>query len=125
MIKTAFAASAAAVAFAAPGAALAGPYLNVEANSGFTGSDYTGTTTDLHVGYEDALGESASYYVQAGASVVSTDGVGAETVPSGKAGLGIALSDALGAYGEISFQGSGSDSVDRGYGTKVGLKYNF
>ena len=125
MIKTAFAASAAAVAFAAPGAALAGPYVNVEANSGFTGSDYTGTTTDLHVGYEDALGESASYYVQAGASVVSTDGVGAETVPSGKAGLGIALSDALGAYGEISFQGSGSDSVDRGYGTKVGLKYNF
>ena len=125
MIKTAFAASAAAVAFAAPGAALAGPYLNVEANSGFTGSDYTGTTTDLHVGYEDALGESASYYVQVGASVVSTDGVGSETVPSGKAGLGIALSDALGAYGEVSFQGSGSDSVDRGYGTKVGLKYSF
>ena len=125
MIKTAFAASAAAVAFAAPGAALAGPYLNVEANSGFTGSDYTGTTTDLHVGYEDAIGESASYYVQVGGSVVSTDGVGSETVPSGKAGLGIALSDALGAYGEISFQGSGSDSVDRGYGTKVGLKYSF
>ena len=125
MIKTAFAASAAAVAFAAPGAALAGPYLNVEANSGFTGSDYTGTTTDLHVGYEDALGESASYYIQAGASVVSTDGVGSETVPSGKAGLGVALSDALGAYGEVSFIGSGSDSVDRGYGTKVGLKYSF
>ena len=36
MIKTAFAAAAAAVAFAAPGAALAGPYVNVEANSGFT-----------------------------------------------------------------------------------------
>ena len=125
MIKTAFAASAAAVAFAAPGAALAGPYLNVEANSGFTGSDYTGTTTDFRVGYEDALGESASYYIQAGASVVSTDGVGSETVPSGKAGLGVALSDALGAYGEVSFQGSGSDSVDRGYGTKVGLKYSF
>ena len=29
MIKTAFAAAAAAVAFAAPGAALAGPYVNV------------------------------------------------------------------------------------------------
>ena len=39
MIKTAFAA-AAALAFA-PAAALAGPYVNVEANSGFTGSDYT------------------------------------------------------------------------------------
>ena len=31
----------------------------------------------------------------------------------------------LGAYGEVSFQGSGDASVDRGYGTKLGLKYNF
>ena len=125
MIKTAFAAAAAAVAFAAPGAALAGPYVNVEANSGFTGSNYNGTTTDLHVGYEGPLGDAASYYVQAGASVVSPDGGEVDTVPSGKAGLGVALSDSLGAYGEVSFQGSGSASVDRGYGTKVGLKYSF
>ena len=125
MIKTAFAAAAAAVAFAAPGAALAGPYVNVEANSGWTGSDYTGTTTDFHVGYEGALGESASYYVQGGASLVSPDGGDSDTVPSGKAGLGVAVTDALGAYGEVSFQGSGSSSVDRGYGGKVGLKYNF
>jgi hypothetical protein len=123
MIKTAFAA-AAALAFA-PAAALAGPYVNVEANSGFTGSNYNGTTTDLHVGYEGPIGESASYYVQAGASVVSPDGGEVDTVPSGKAGLGLALTDALGAYGEVSFQGSGDSSVDRGYGTKVGLKYSF
>jgi hypothetical protein len=123
MIKTAFAA-AAALAFA-PAAALAGPYVNVEANSGFTGSNYTGTNTDLHVGYEGPLGESASYYVQAGATVKSPDGGAADTVPSGKAGLGVALSDGLGAYGEVSFQGSGDASVDRGYGTKVGLKYSF
>ena len=123
MIKTAFAA-AAALAFA-PAAALAGPYVNVEANSGFTGSDYTGTTTDLHVGYEDALGDAASYYVQIGASVVSPDGGEADTVPSGKAGLGVAVTEALGAYGEVSFLGSGSSSVDRGYGAKVGLKYSF
>ena len=115
MIKTAFAA-AAALAFA-PAAALAGPYVNVEANSGFTGSNYNGTTTDLHVGYEGPIGESASYYVQAGASVVSPDGGEVDTVPSGKAGLGIAVTDALGAYGEVSFQGSGDSSVDRGYGT--------
>ena len=48
MIKSAIALVAAAPLMAAP--ALAGPYVNVEANSGFTGSDYTGTTTDLHVG---------------------------------------------------------------------------
>ena len=124
MFKTTIAAAAAAVAFA-PAAALAGPYVNVEANTSFTGSNYKSTTPDLHVGYEGPIGEGASYYVQAGASVVSPDGGEVDTVPSGKAGLGIALSDALGAYGEVSFQGSGSASVDRGYGTKLGLKYNF
>ena len=112
-------------AFAAPGAALAGPYVNVETNAGWTGSDYSGATTDFHVGYEGPIGESASYYVQAGASLVTPDGGSDETVPSGKAGVGVALSDALGAYGEVSFIGSGDDSVDRGYGAKLGLKYSF
>ena len=123
MIKSIFAATAALSVSA--GAAVAGPYVNVEANAGWTGDDYTGSVTDIHVGYEGALGESASYYVQGGASLVSPDGGDSDTVPSGKAGLGVAVTDALGAYGEVSFQGSGSSSVDRGYGGKVGLKYNF
>ena len=125
MIKTAFAAAAAAAAFAAPGAALAGPYVNVETNAGWTGTDYTGATTDFHVGYEGALGESAAWYVQGGASYVAPDGGDSDTVPSGKAGIGVVLSDALGAYGEVSFQGSGDDDIDRGYGGKLGVKYNF
>ena len=123
MIKSAFAALAAAPLFA--GAAMAGPYVNVEANSGWTGSDYTGTSTDLHVGYEGALGESASWYAQGGATVITPDGGAADTVPSGKAGLGVALTDGLSAYGEVSFVGSGVAGVDRGYGTKAGLKYAF
>ena len=49
MFKTAIATLAATAAVVAPSAALAGPYVNVEANSAFTGSDYTGTTTDAHV----------------------------------------------------------------------------
>jgi len=59
MIKSVFAATAALSMSA--GAAFAGPYVNVEANSGWTGSDYNGTSTDLHVGYEGALGEKTSY----------------------------------------------------------------
>jgi hypothetical protein len=123
MFKSVFAASAA--LFASAGAALAGPYVNVEANAGWTGSDYNSTTTDLHVGYEGAIGDSASYYVQGGASVVSPDGAESDTVPSGKAGLGLGLTDALGAYGEVSFIGSGDDDIDRGYGAKLGVKYSF
>nr|BAR32950.1 DUF680 domain-containing protein [uncultured Mediterranean phage uvMED] len=123
MFKSVFAASAA--LFASAGAALAGPYVNVEANAGWTGSDYDSTTTDLHVGYEGVLGESTSYYVQGGASLVSPDGGETETVPSGKAGLGLGLTEALGAYGEVSFIGSGDEDLDRGYGAKLGVKYNF
>jgi|TARA_Y100000033_G_scaffold13191_1_gene12182 hypothetical protein len=125
MIKTAIATLAATAAVVAPSAALAGPYVNVETNAGWTGADYTGATTDFHVGYEGALGESASYYVQGGASLVSPDNGETDTVPSGKAGLGVAVTDAVGVYGEVSFVGSGDDSIDRGYGAKAGLKYTF
>ena len=123
MIKSVFAALSASALSA--GAALAGPYVNVETNAGWTGDDYSGATTDLHVGYEGALGDAASYYIQGGASLVSPDGGESDTVPSGKAGLGLAVTDALGAYGEVSFVGSGDDDIDRGYGAKLGLKYNF
>ena len=102
MIKTAFAA-AAALAFA-PAAALAGPYVNVETNAGWTGTNYNGATTDFHVGYEGALGDSASYYVQGGASYVAPDGASGDTVPSGKAGLGVGITEALGAYGELGLK---------------------
>ena len=123
MIKSTIALAAAAPLMAAP--ALAGPYVNVETNAGWTGGDYTGATTDLHVGYEGPVGESAAYYVQVGASVVSPDAGETDTVPSGKAGIGAPITDALGAYGEVSFIGSGDDDIDRGYGAKLGLKYSF
>ena len=123
MLKSVFAAAAAAPFMAT--AAMAGPYVNVEANSGWTGSAYGGTAIDNHIGYEGALGENASYYVQGGATVKLPDGGEAKWVPSGKAGIGVGLTDSLGAYGEISFVGSGVSGVDRGYGTKAGLKWTF
>ena len=58
MIKSVFAATAALSVSA--GAAVAGPYVNVETNAGWTGADYSGATTDFHVGYEGPIGESAS-----------------------------------------------------------------
>ena len=121
MIKSVFAATAA-VSMSA-GAALAGPYVNVEANAGWTGDDYTGATTDIHVGYEGEVG-AASYYVQAGPAIVAVDGADTETEFSGKAGLGIPVSDALGVYGEVSFI-TAEDADDLGVGGKLGVKYNF
>ena len=123
MFKSAIALAAAAPLMAAP--ALAGPYVNVETNAGWVGDDYSGATTDIHVGYEGALGESgASYYVQAGPAIVAADGVDTETEFSGKAGLGFPVSDALGVYGEVSFL-TAEDDDDFGLGGKLGVKYNF
>ena len=122
MFKTTIAAAVAAVAFA-PAAALAGPYVNVETNAGWTGDDYSGATTDLHVGYEGDLG-AASYYVQAGPALVSPDGEETDMQFSGKAGLGVPVTDQLGVYGELSFL-TADESDNNGYGGKLGVKYSF
>ena len=120
MIKTAFAAAAAAVAFAAPGAALAGPYVNVEANSGFTEAGLHWNHDRRSRSYSGSTGL-VDWYVQD----VSPDGGSDDTVPSGKAGASIAATEALSVYGEVSFIGSGDDDIDRGYGTKVGATWSF
>ena len=123
MIKSIFAATAALSVSA--GAAVAGPYVNVEANAGWTGDDYTGSVTDIHVGYEGALGDTgASYYVQGGPAIVAVDGAETETEFSGKAGVGVPVTDALGVYGEVSFL-TADDSDDLGVGGKLGVKYSF
>ena len=102
--------------------AMAGPYVNTEINSGFTGSDYGGSVTDLHVGYEGAAG-AASYYLQAGPSIVSVDGEDANTEFSGKAGGSFQATESLSVYGEISFLTTDAD--ENNYGTKAGLKWAF
>ena len=92
-------------------------YLNVEANSGFAGSDYGGTVIDNHVGYKKD-----NWYIQAGPAVVIPDGGDADVELSGKVGGSVDLSDSVSAYGEVSFMTSDSDN---NYGTKVGLVYEF
>ena len=121
MFKSVFAATAALSMSA--GAALAGPYVNVETNAGWVGDDYTAATTDLHVGFEGEAG-AASYYIQAGPAIVAVDGEETDTQFSGKAGVGVPVSDALGVYGELSFL-TAEDDDDFGLGGKLGVKYNF
>ncbi len=122
MFKTTIAAAAAAIALA-PAAALAGPYVNVETNAGWVGDDYTAATTDLHVGFEGEAGD-ASYYIQAGPAIVAVDGEETDTQFSGKAGVGVPVTDAIGVYGELSFL-TADDDDDFGVGGKLGAKFNF
>lgn len=126
MFKSVFAATAA--LFTSAGAALAGPYVNVETNAGWVGDDYTGATTDFHVGYEGAIGDgTASWYIQGGPAVVSPDGAEAETRFSGKVGIAADLSSSVGVYGELSAITASDDfsADDLGVGGKLGLKYSF
>jgi len=97
--------------------AVAGPYVNIEANSGWAGSNYGGTVIDNHIGYEGT-----NWYIQGGPSIVSPNGGESEVELSGKVGGSVPLSEKLNAYGELSFI---TGDVDNGYGTKVGVKYSF
>ena len=110
MIKTAFAAAAAAVAFAAPGAALAGPYVNVETNAGWTGADYTvprqtSTLATKMLSVRLLPTTSKSVLLWSPLTVVTL-------IPSPQvrqALVWVLPKQYLGAYGEVSFVGSGDE----------------
>ena len=109
------------------GAAFAGPYVNVESNISYPDGDYSGATTDLHIGYEGALGEKADFYVQGGPTFVAVDGTdGSEGELSGKVGVNVAATDSVGIYGELSgvtAEANNDDVVN--WGAKLGAKFVF
>ena len=109
------------------GAAFAGPYVNVESNISYPDGDYSGATTDLHIGYEGSLSEKVSGYIQGGPSFVAVDGTdGSEGEISGKVGVNIAATEQFGVYGELSGitkEVSGDDQVN--WGAKIGGKFVF
>jgi len=109
------------------GAAFAGPYVNVESNLSYPDGDYSGATTDLHVGFEGDLSEKVSGYIQGGPSFVAVDGTnGSEGEISGKAGINIAATETLGVYGELSgITGEKSNDDIVNWGAKVGAKFVF
>ena len=107
--------------------ALAGPYVNIENNAGFTGSDYEGAVTEFHLGYEGGLGENASYYIQGGPALISIDGEENTTELSGKVGVNAPLSESVSVYGEVALRTAGEIDFDEDLemGTKLGVKYTF
>ena len=110
----------AATLFSSP--VLAGPYVTVESNANYTGSDFTSRATDLHLGYENSIG-SLAYYIQGGKTINAVDGAESESNVSGKLGGSVSATDKLGVYGEVSF--SQVEDADNNYGTKLGAKFSF
>ena len=125
-MKSLFFAAAASV-LAAP-AALAGPYVNAETNVGYTGNDYNGSVTDLHIGYEGSLTDSADFYAQIGPAFEAVDGTdGTNTEFSGKVGVNVAATENFGVYGELAGitdeASNGDDEID--WSAKIGGKFTF
>ena len=121
-------AAVAASPFLFAGAAFAGPYVNVESNISYPDGDYSGATTDVAIGFEGSISETADFYVQGGPSFVAVDGTdGSESEFSGKAGVNIAATDSVGIYGELSgITGEDSSNEDIvNWGAKVGAKFVF
>ena len=121
-------AAVAASPFLLAGAAFAGPYVNVESNISYPDGDYSGATTDLHIGYEGSISENADFYAQVGPSFVAVDGTdGSEGEISGKVGVTVAATESLGVYGELSGitaeDSSNEDIVN--WGAKAGVKFTF
>ena len=119
MLKKVLTLSAASVALSVP--AYSQWYLNPEFNQASVGSKWGGNTIELHLGFEDSIGENGSYYIQAGPNFINPSVGDSDTKLSGKVGGGYDLSDKLNAYGEFAVV---TDDVNT-YGTKLGLKYSF
>ena len=103
---------AAAASLAAPAAFAGGFYINTEANSSFTGADYSATTTDIHIGYEGGT-DTFDYYVQGGPAIVATGGAN------------IAATEKLDFYGELAVITADDSDDDKSWATKLGAKYSF
>ena len=117
----------AAAVIAAPSAAIAGPYVQAESNSSFSASNYQGTVLETHIGYASDLGDSSSWYIQAGPAIVMPDDGETTTELSGKVGISTDVTENLEAYGEVSAMTTEEMDwdADLDLGVKLGLTYSF
>lgn len=126
MFKSLVAASAALSLSAS--AAVAGPFLNVEANASYPDGEYVGAVTDFHLGFEGTAGD-VGYYIQGGPAFIHSEAADdTETELSGKVGVTYAATDYLGVYGELAAITNGEDKdgdeiLD--WAGKVGVKFDF
>ena len=102
-------------------AAVAGPYVNVESNTGFYGSEPLGSTVEIHKGYEGDLSDTTSWYVQAGPALLLPEGEDSEVEFSGKVGVSSEVTENIEVYGEYAF----ITGDEFGSGIKAGATYRF
>ena len=105
------------------GAAVAGPYANIENNSSYVGNDYTSAITEVHAGYEWDNG----IYVQGGPAFVSVEGEELQTEYSGKVGISREVTENVELYSEVAFltEEQSFDTSELNIAHKVGVTFRF
>ena len=117
---------AAGVLLGASAPAFAGPYANVESNTGWTGNDRNATITEVHGGWEFEPSDNSTIYVQGGPAFVSVDDEDLRNEISGKAGVSVDITEKTEVYGEITFITNDRDfNNDLDLGVKIGGTYRF
>ena len=124
MIKSSIAALAAAPLLA-PGAAFAGPYVNVEANGSYPDGSYTSGNLELQVGYEGATEGGLNWYASVGPTVghtESTDDFGDVEI-AGYLGGSKGITEKVSLYGEV--YGVTNPDSDIDFSGKIGTRFTF
>ena len=119
-MKKIFAIGAASLCCAAP--AVAGPYVNVEAKSSFSGTDYSKTVLHNDLGWASKIGD-AKFYAQAGPALVIPDGGDQTTELAGKTGIKLKVNKNLGVHGDICRAPAGALQISLRQQSSLWQKY--
>mgnify|MGYP001276497769 FL=1 len=106
------------------GAAIAGPYVNVEANGSYPDGAYSSGNIEFQVGYEATTTNGISWYASVGPTVQHTETADefGDVEIAAYLGGSKGITDKVGVYGEV-YGATNNDDLD--LSGKAGLRYTF
>ena len=106
------------------GAAIAGPYVNVEANGSYPDGAYSSGNIEFQVGYEATTTNGISWYASVGPTVQHTETADefGDVEIAAYLGGSKGITEKVGVYGEI-YGATNNDDLD--LSGKAGLRYTF
>tara|TARA_B100001287_G_scaffold253011_1_gene235366 strand:- start:943 stop:1314 length:372 start_codon:yes stop_codon:yes gene_type:complete len=106
------------------GAAIAGPYVNIEANGSYPDGAYSSGNIEFQVGYEATTTNGISWYASVGPTVQHTETADefGDVEIAAYLGGSKGITDKVGVYGEI-YGATNNDDLD--LSGKAGLRYTF
>ena len=106
------------------GAAIAGPYVNIEANGSYPDGAYSSGNIEFQVGYEATTTNGISWYASVGPTVQHTETADefGDVEIAAYLGGSKGITDKVGVYGEV-YGATNNDDLD--LSGKAGLRYTF